>query len=153
MPAGFAGRLDADFDQNIFRGSVLSAVICSHGELVHAFFAITQLLCVFDEAWMKTGKPDKWNPNIYLHPFVFELYLRFFLFFTDYKPQEYQLHTDVWGHYWMLNFTLQGTTGYSRVCSECQTWMTFQGEHDCLTRLEAAVNSNQMWVPHIHANQ
>lgn len=50
LPAWFTGRLDADLDQNIFRGSVFSAVIRSHGELVHAFFAIAQLLCVFDEA-------------------------------------------------------------------------------------------------------
>lgn len=50
LPAGFAGRLDADLDQNIFGGSVLPAVIRGHGELVHALFAITQLLCVFDEA-------------------------------------------------------------------------------------------------------
>lgn len=50
LPAGFAGGLDADLDQNVFRGSVLSAVISSHGELVHAFFTVVQLLRVFDEA-------------------------------------------------------------------------------------------------------
>lgn len=50
LPAGFAGRLDADLDQNIFRGAVLPAVIRSHRELVHAFLAIAQLLRVFDEA-------------------------------------------------------------------------------------------------------
>lgn len=50
LPAGLAGGLDADLDQNIFRGSVLSAVISSHSQLVHALFSIVQLLCVFDEA-------------------------------------------------------------------------------------------------------
>lgn len=49
LPAGFAGGLDADLDQNVLRGAVLSTVIGGHGQLVHALFAIAQLLRVFDE--------------------------------------------------------------------------------------------------------
>lgn len=50
LPARFAGGLDADLDQNILRGTVLSTVVGSHSQLIHAFFAIVQFLCVFDEA-------------------------------------------------------------------------------------------------------
>lgn len=50
LPAGFAGGLDADLDQNVLRGAVLSTVVGRHGQLVHAFFAVAQFLCVFDEA-------------------------------------------------------------------------------------------------------
>lgn len=50
LPAGFAGGLDANLDQDVLRGAALSAVIGSHGQLVHAFFAIAQLLRVLDEA-------------------------------------------------------------------------------------------------------
>lgn len=51
LPAGFAGGLDADFDQHVFRSSVLSTVICGHSQLVHVLFAIAQFLCVLDNAW------------------------------------------------------------------------------------------------------
>lgn len=49
LPAGFAGGLDADLDQNILRGAVFSTVVGGHSQLVHALFAIAQLLRVLDE--------------------------------------------------------------------------------------------------------
>lgn len=51
LPAGFAGWLDTDLDQNVLRGAVLSTVIGGHSQLIHALFAIAQFLCVLDEAW------------------------------------------------------------------------------------------------------
>lgn len=56
MPAGFAGGFDADLDQHVFGGTVLSAVVGRHGQLVHVLLAITQFLCVLDEAWAKKRK-------------------------------------------------------------------------------------------------
>lgn len=50
MPAGFAGGLDADLDQNILRGTVLSTVVGGHRQLIHVLFAIAQFLRVLDEA-------------------------------------------------------------------------------------------------------
>lgn len=55
LPAGFAGWLDADLDQNILRGSVLSTIVGGHSQLIHALFAIAQFLCVFDESCVKQG--------------------------------------------------------------------------------------------------
>lgn len=49
LPAGFAGGLDADLNQDIFGGAVLSTVVGSHGQLVHVLFAVAQLLCVLDK--------------------------------------------------------------------------------------------------------
>lgn len=49
MPAGFAGGLDADLDQDVLGGAVLSTVVGGHRQLVHALLAIAQLLCVFDK--------------------------------------------------------------------------------------------------------
>lgn len=53
LPAGFAGGLDADLDQNILRGTVLSTVVGGHRQLIHVLFAIAQFLRVLDEAWVK----------------------------------------------------------------------------------------------------
>ena len=50
LPAGFAGWLDADLDQNVLRGAVLSTVVGRHGQLIHALFAVAQFLRVLDEA-------------------------------------------------------------------------------------------------------
>lgn len=64
LPAGFAGGLDADLDQNVLRGAVLPAVVGRHGQLVHAFFTIAQFLSVFDEAWEnRRGKETKGEKN------------------------------------------------------------------------------------------
>lgn len=49
LPAGFAGGLDADLDQDVLGGAVLSTVVGGHCQLVHALLAIAQLLCVFDK--------------------------------------------------------------------------------------------------------
>lgn len=49
LPAGFAGGLDADLDQHVLGGSVLSAVVGRHSQLVHVLFAVAQFLCVLDE--------------------------------------------------------------------------------------------------------
>lgn len=53
MPAGFAGGLDADLDQDVLGGTVLPTVVGGHSQLVHALFAVAQLLCVLDEACRK----------------------------------------------------------------------------------------------------
>lgn len=50
LPAGFASGLDADLDQNVLGGPVLSTVVGRHSQLVHALLAVAQLLCVLDEA-------------------------------------------------------------------------------------------------------
>lgn len=50
LPAGFAGRLDADLDQHVLGGAVLPTVVGRHRQLVHALFAVAQLLRVLDEA-------------------------------------------------------------------------------------------------------
>lgn len=60
LPAGFAGGLDADLDQNVLGGTVLSTVVGGHSQLIHAFFAIAQFLSVFDEAWVKQGKKGEY---------------------------------------------------------------------------------------------
>lgn len=49
LPAGFAGGLDADLDQNVLRGTVLSTVVGGDRQLIHALFAVAQFLCVLDE--------------------------------------------------------------------------------------------------------
>lgn len=49
LPAGFAGGLDADLDQDVLGGAVLSAVVGGHRQLVHVLLAVAQLLCVLDE--------------------------------------------------------------------------------------------------------
>ena len=50
LPAGFAGGLDADLDQNVLGGTVLSTVVGGHGQLVHVLFAVAQFLGVLDES-------------------------------------------------------------------------------------------------------
>lgn len=50
LPAGFAGRLDTDLDQNVLGGPVLPAVVGGHSQLVHVLFAVVQFLCVLDVA-------------------------------------------------------------------------------------------------------
>lgn len=50
MPAGFAGGLYADLDQDVLRGAVLSTVVGGHSQLIHVLLAIAQFLCVLDEA-------------------------------------------------------------------------------------------------------
>lgn len=50
MPAGFAGGLDADLDQNVLGGTVLSTVVGGHSQFIHALFAVAQFLRVLDEA-------------------------------------------------------------------------------------------------------
>lgn len=49
LPAGFAGGLDADLDQDVLGGTVLSTVVGGHRQLVHALFAVAQLLGVLDK--------------------------------------------------------------------------------------------------------
>ena len=49
LPAGFAGGLHADLDQNVLGGSVLPTVVGRHRQLVHVLFAVAQLLRVLDE--------------------------------------------------------------------------------------------------------
>ena len=56
LPAGFAGWLDADLDQDVLRGAVLPTVVGGHSQLVHALFAVAQFLCVLDEAWAEHEK-------------------------------------------------------------------------------------------------
>lgn len=48
LPGWFAGGLDVDFDKDVLRCTVFTAIVRSHGEFVHAFLAIVQLLCVLD---------------------------------------------------------------------------------------------------------
>lgn len=50
LPAGFAGGFDTDLDQHVLGGTVLSTVVGGHSQLIHVFLAVTQLLCVLDEA-------------------------------------------------------------------------------------------------------
>lgn len=50
LPTGFAGGFDADLDKHILGGTVLSTVVGSHSQLIHALFAVAQFLCVLDEA-------------------------------------------------------------------------------------------------------
>lgn len=49
LPAGFAGGLDVDLDQDVFGGAVLPTVVGRHRQLVHVLFAVAQLLCVLDK--------------------------------------------------------------------------------------------------------
>lgn len=49
LPAGFAGGLDTDLDQDVLGGAVLPTVVGGHRQLVHVLFAVAQLLCVLDK--------------------------------------------------------------------------------------------------------
>lgn len=40
LPAGFASWLDADLDQDVLRGAVLSAVVSGHSQLIHVLSVI-----------------------------------------------------------------------------------------------------------------
>lgn len=60
LPAGFAGGFDADLDQDVFGGAVLSTVVGCHRQLVHVLFAVAQPLCVLDKPWESTHT-KKWN--------------------------------------------------------------------------------------------
>lgn len=44
LPARFARGFDADLDQHVLRGAVLSTVVGGHSQLVHALFAVAQFL-------------------------------------------------------------------------------------------------------------
>ena len=61
MPAGFAGGLDADLDQDVLGGAVLPTVVGGHSQLVHALFAVAQLLCVLDEACRKKTGTERFR--------------------------------------------------------------------------------------------